>query len=1086
MKKISMLLVVTMLCMMFPFTGSLVYADVPYSGIVIASGLSSAMGIIFGPDDKVYISDYGGNKIVKMDKDGSNLTTLTTNVSEPIGLAFDNSGNLLVAEYGGHRIKKVDSGGNTTLIKGGLGQLTGIVVDSHNKIFVIDYSYGKIYKMDADGSNSAVFATVLKGSSAVTSSLIGLGIDASDNLYLSDQRNARILKIDSNGVQSDFASVSAPYWASVGKNGYVYASAIDRTIQKFDLSGNKIETYSTGTYIPWGTQVDTGGSIYFVHFGANVNKILGYADTVDRTHVKITLFYDLVSGTADASAFTLSGVSSTPQVTSAVVNGSEIDLTLDSNIESTDTMAKVNYTKTGTNNLVQQGTSIEIDAFSNLVVANHIVGVASVGTPSPINVANGTALNAVGLPATVTVNLSNSTTTTTSAAVVWDGGTPAYDGNTAGTYTFSGTLSLGNDIYNPDNKKATVDVVVAAPVIPTVTSMSAINVITVPNGTELSAVGLPSSVSFSLSNSTTTSAAIVWDGGTPTYDGETVGTYTFTGTIASSSDYLNSNSIKASVDVIVTAKPHVTTTSAINVITVPNGTVLSSVGLPTTVSFSLSNSTTTSAAVVWDAGTPAYDGEAAGNYAFTGTIASSNDYINPNHVKASVQVVVQSPYDKDDNGGGSVPSSSGMVEVNGVTQKVSDETRTIDNGKTKVKVTIDNVSMKKVLSDLLEKAASSQTFARNLATINVQDTNADSTVIDLDGEIVKQMDQNKFDILVNLGDKTYKIPAEALAVDAIATRLAVPQENLKSIKFYIQVDKIAPEDQTAITQKAETNNAKMIIEATEFKISAVVTRNDGTSETVEVDTFKQYVKRGFEIPKGINIGDVTTGVVFDQDYNYNQVPTRIYTENGVTYVEINSLTNSIYSVISNPITVNSVKGHWSESIVNDMASRLVLTDYDQFKADQNVTRGEFANYMTRALGLYKSDASFESSFTDVKMTDENAAEIVLAAQWGLVSGYEDGKFKPDNEITREEAMVLFAKAMEIANYAGVVGSSSFDIETNANISNWSKPYIQKVLDGKVFVGRSNHDLGLKENLTHAETLAALRNLLIKAELINEK
>ncbi|HAE41510.1 MAG TPA: hypothetical protein DCG34_01140, partial [Clostridiales bacterium] len=412
MKKISRLLVITMLCTMFQCTGIVAYADVPYSGEVISSGLSGAMGIVIGPDDKVYVSDYSGNKIVKMDKDGSNLVTITTNVSQPIGLAFDSSGNLIVAEHSGRRISKFDAAGNKTILLGtGLGQLAGVAVDSHDKIFAVDYNYGKIYKMDIDGSNSTVFATVVNGASTIaTSSLIGLGVDSNDNLYVSDQKNSRIVKLDSNGVQSDFANVTSPYWVSIGMNGYVYASSSAKFIQKFDLTGNIIETYNTGTYTPWGTQVDVGGAIYFVNNSTSVNRILGYADTVDRTHVKIKLLYDLVRGPADPLAFTLSGVSSNPQVINAVVSGSEIVLTLDSNVESTDTDVKVSYTKTGTNNLVEQGPSTEIDAFSNLAVTNHIVSVSSVGTLSTIHVTNGTELSAVALPATVLVNLSNSAT----------------------------------------------------------------------------------------------------------------------------------------------------------------------------------------------------------------------------------------------------------------------------------------------------------------------------------------------------------------------------------------------------------------------------------------------------------------------------------------------------------------------------------------------------------------------------------------------------------------------------------------------------------------------------------------------------
>ncbi|MGI6751576.1 MAG: S-layer homology domain-containing protein [Anaerovoracaceae bacterium] len=85
--------------------------------------------------------------------------------------------------------------------------------------------------------------------------------------------------------------------------------------------------------------------------------------------------------------------------------------------------------------------------------------VESVETLADINVANGTAIGGVSLPATVEVTLDDATTE--NLAVTWD--TAGYDGNTAGTYTFAGTLTLpgNNTIANTANVKASVKVVVA-------------------------------------------------------------------------------------------------------------------------------------------------------------------------------------------------------------------------------------------------------------------------------------------------------------------------------------------------------------------------------------------------------------------------------------------------------------------------------------------------------------------------------------------------------------------------------------------------------------------------------------------------
>ncbi len=95
------------------------------------------------------------------------------------------------------------------------------------------------------------------------------------------------------------------------------------------------------------------------------------------------------------------------------------------------------------------------------------------------------------------------------------------------------------------------------------------------------------------------------------------------------------------------------------------------------------------------------------------------------------------------------------------------------------------------------------------------------------------------------------------------------------------------------------------------------------------------------------------------------------------------------------------------------------------------------------------------------------------------------KFNADTNVTREEAMVMYAKAMDIVNPASKSNRMTADLENTKDASKWAIPYIQKVLEGKVFVGRSNDSLELKKNLTHAESLAALRNLLTGGELINK-
>ena len=70
-------------------------------------------------------------------------------------------------------------------------------------------------------------------------------------------------------------------------------------------------------------------------------------------------------------------------------------------------------------------------------------------------------------------------------------------------------------------------------------------------GTAVNSLGLPTIVAVNLSDSTTQNIAVTWDGATPTYDANTVGTYAFSGSLAPSGNITNTKNLKASVNVIV-------------------------------------------------------------------------------------------------------------------------------------------------------------------------------------------------------------------------------------------------------------------------------------------------------------------------------------------------------------------------------------------------------------------------------------------------------------------------------------------------------------------------------------------------------
>ncbi|MFC5471307.1 S-layer homology domain-containing protein, partial [Cohnella suwonensis] len=242
------------------------------------------------------------------------------------------------------------------------------------------------------------------------------------------------------------------------------------------------------------------------------------------------------------------------------------------------------------------------------------------------------------------------------------------------------------------------------------------------------------------------------------------------------------------------------------------------------------------------------------------------------------------------------------------------------------------------------------------------------------------------------------------------------------------------------------------------------------------------------IPGGVDPSKITTGVVVDPDGTVRHVPTKIVVIDGKYYAKVNSLTNSTYSVVWHPLAFKDVAQHWAKDAVNDMGSRMVISGIgnDMFNPDQDITRAEFAAIMVRGLGLKLENGS--SPFADVKTTDWYSGAIQTAYAYKLISGFEDGTFRPMDKITREQAMTIIAKAMEITGLGASLGAKAADellspFADASNASEWAKSGIADCLQVGIVSGRSGTQLAPKAYISRAEVAAIVQRLLQKSELI---
>lgn len=423
-----------------------------------------------------------------------------------------------------------------------------------------------------------------------------------------------------------------------------------------------------------------------------------------------------------------------------------------------------------------------------------------------------------------------------------------------------------------------------------------------------------------------------------------------------------------------------------------------------------------------------------------------------------------------------------IVIVNGKEHNVGTETKTTENGKSTVTVKLDNKAIETKIDEAIKN---NPTGTKNLVQVPIDDTKSEVTRVEFTGDIVKRLEGKTFDISVKRDNIEYVIPVEEFTISEVAQNLGVQEKDLKDIKVEVEITKLDESVVAKYNEEAKSRGAELIFPPVSFEVRAKTTKADGETGMVGIDKFNNYVERVMEIPTGIDASRITTGIVFNQDGTYSHVPTEVFKKDGKLYAKLNSLTNSNYSVVWNPVTIQSVENHWSKNVVNDMASRLVIFNTESFDPNKAITRADFAEYIVRALGIYREGSSYENKFNDVSANNERSLAVLIANEYGIVTGYPDGTFKPNALITREEAMSMYQRAMNITNLIGRDTNRYQSYTDIDKVSGWASTAVKDVLAAHVFNGTSATNISPKSNLTYAEAAQAIKNLLVESKLINK-
>jgi uncharacterized repeat protein (TIGR02543 family) len=403
---------------------------------------------------------------------------------------------------------------------------------------------------------------------------------------------------------------------------------------------------------------------------------------------------------------------------------------------------------------------------------------------------------------------------------------------------------------------------------------------------------------------------------------------------------------------------------------------------------------------------------------------------------------------------------------------IATATTSEQDGQTVLRTTVDAAK----LVEQLEQADD-----KSVVMIQV-DESTDKVIVALTGDAVKAMESKHAILEVQTPIGTYRLPTSEISIEQLSAQLGAGID-LANVALHVDIAKSDQAKVELLADAADKNKFAIVIPPIDFTITAGYGQN-----TVKLTPFQSFVELVIPLPEGTDIDRITTAVALNEDGTTRSVPTQTITRDGKVYAVINSLPNSTYSVVWNPITFEDVEQHWAKDAVNEMASRMVLsgTGDSMFTPDREVTRSEFAAIVVRGLGLYMNKDAH--TFSDVKTEDWYNNAISTAYAYGLISGFEDGSFRPNDKITREQAMVIIDKAMTITKLSASLPEQSTDATgpsyaDMSEASTWAISSIEASLQAGILNGKTETELMPRDHMTRAEIAIIIQRLLQKSELI---
>lgn len=167
--------------------------------------------------------------------------------------------------------------------------------------------------------------------------------------------------------------------------------------------------------------------------------------------------------------------------------------------------------------------------------------------------------------------------------------------------------------------------------------------------------------------------------------------------------------------------------------------------------------------------------------------------------------------------------------------------------------------------------------------------------------------------------------------------------------------------------------------------------------------------------------------------------------------------------------------HWGYDAISHLAGNGIISGYGDgtFKPEANITRAEFVKLLVVAFGM-EEDAENSLAFADVRPTDWYYGYVYSAVKNNIAAGYDNGYFGANDLITRQDMVVMAMRAVS-AN----VGNDTPAYSDSGEIDAYARAYVAKAQQEGIVSGVGNDLFAPKANASRAMAAGVIYNILYR-------